>query len=180
MSALLFSSPLLARSEVPDIGQKAPNFSLSTPEGHPLTLSELTSKGRVVLVVLRGFPGYQCPYCQKQAQDFASNADKFAALNVQVLLIYPGPPADLDQRAKEFLTKENTLPANLHLVIDPDYKVTNQYGLRWDEPNETAYPSTFLIDRDDTVFFRKISHTHADRLSAADAITELERAKASH
>jgi len=33
---------------------------------------------------------------------------------------YPGPPAELDQRAREFLSKQNPLPANLHLVIDPD------------------------------------------------------------
>ena len=83
-----------------------------------------------------------------------TNSDRFAAFGVQVLLVYPGPPADLDQRAKEFLAKQNELPANLHLVIDPDYKFTNQYGLRWDAPKETAYPTTFLIDRHDVVFFR--------------------------
>jgi peroxiredoxin len=114
----------------------------------------------------------------KQAHDFIQNADKFAALGAQVLLIYPGPPADLDQHAKEFLTKQDPLPANLHLVIDPDYTVTNQYGLRWDAPHETAYPSTFLIDRKGVVFFRKISHSHGDRTSAADILAELEHAKA--
>ena len=133
-------------AEVPEIGQKAPEFSLSTPDGHPLRLSEFTAKGTVVLVVLRGFPGYQCPYCQKQVHDFLLNGDKFATAGAEVLLVYPGPPADLDQRAKEFLAKENPLPANVHLVVDPDYAFTNRYGLRWDAPHETAYPSTFLID----------------------------------
>jgi peroxiredoxin len=177
---LLSGLPVVTAAETPDIGQKAPDFTLSTPEGHPLDLSRLTSKGTVVLIVLRGYPGYQCPYCQRQVHDFATNADKFAALGVQVLLVYPGPPADLDQRAKEFLAKQNELPANLHLVIDPDYKVTNQYGLRWDAPHETAYPSTFLIDQHNVIFFRKISRAHGDRTSADDVLAELERAKAGH
>jgi hypothetical protein len=85
------------------------------------------------------YPGYQCPYCVRQIHDFVENADKFASSGTQVLLVYPGPPAELDRRAKEFLSKENSLPANVILVTDPDYKFTNQYGLRWDAPNETAY-----------------------------------------
>ena len=37
---------------------------------------------------------------------------------------------------KEFLEKQANLPANIVLVTDPDYKVTNLYGLRWNEPNK--------------------------------------------
>jgi peroxiredoxin len=173
-----FSSSVTA--EVPEIGHKAQEFRLSTPDGHPLGLSEFTAKGTVVLVVLRGFPGYQCPYCQKQVHDFLVNGDKFAAAGAEVLLVYPGPPADLDQRAKEFLVKENPLPANVHLVIDPDYAFTDRYGLRWDAPHETAYPSTFLIDGQGKVFFRKVSHEHGDRTTAEDVLGELERDKAAH
>lgn len=144
LSSVFLLAPNLATAQTPDVGQKAPAFTLSTPDGHPLTLSEFTGRGTVVLVVLRGYPGYQCPYCTRQVHDFVENADKFAAAGAQVLLVYPGPPADLDQRAKEFLEKQNPLPANIHLVTDPDYRFTRQYGLRWDAPHETAYPSPFL------------------------------------
>jgi peroxiredoxin len=178
--ALIFGVSLFVAAATPDIGQKAPDFTLSTPEGHPLSLSSLSSKGTVLLIVLRGYPGYQCPYCQRQVHDFVANSDRFAGLGVQVLLVYPGPSADLDQRAKEFLAKQNELPANLHLVIDPDYKFTNEYGLRWDAPKETAYPTTFLIDRHGVVFFRKISRAHGDRTTAEDVLAELEGAKAGH
>jgi len=41
--------------------------------------------------------------------------------------------------AKEFLEKQAELPSNVVLVTDPEYKVTNLYGLRWDAPHETAY-----------------------------------------
>ena len=76
----------------------------------------------------------------------AKSAD-FAAKKVTPLLVYPGLPADLDQHAKEFLAKQSDLPPNTKLVIDPDDKMTNFYGLRWDAPHETAYPSTFILDR---------------------------------
>jgi peroxiredoxin len=177
LASLTLLLPLFAVAQTPDVGSKAPDFTLSTPEGTPVQLSQLTSKGKVVLIVLRGYPGYQCPYCQKQAHDFQLNADKFAAQGVQVLLVYPGPPADLDKRAQEFLVKEGTLPANFHLVIDPDYKFTNQYGLRWDAPHETAYPSTFLIDRNGVIVSRKISHSHGDRTSADDVLADLAKTK---
>src|SRR5271163_5265819 len=174
---LLFGPSIVTPAETPDIGQKAPDFTLSTPEGHPLGLSSLTSKGTVVLIVLRGYPGYQCPYCMRQVHDFVENADKFVASKATVLLVYPGPPADLDQRAKEFLAKQNPLPENIHLVTDPDYKFTNQYGLRWDAPRETAYPSTFLLNKSGKILFRKISHTHGDRTTASDVLSELAKTK---
>jgi peroxiredoxin len=177
--AILFSASFVhgqALESGPGIGQKAPAFSLSTPTGQSVELGSLTRKRSVVLVVLRGYPGYQCPYCVRQVHDFIENADKFASSGAQVLLVYPGPPAELDQRAKEFLSKENPLPANVVLVIDPDYKFTNQYGLRWDAPNETAYPSTFLIDRHDIIFYRKVSQGHGDRTTASDVLKELQNA----
>jgi peroxiredoxin Q/BCP len=88
-------------------------------------------------------------------------------------LVYPGPPADLDQHAREFLAKQSEMPSNVVLVTDPNYQVTNLYGLRWDAPHETAYPSTFILDRNGTVLFEKISKVHGDRLSAQDTIDHL-------
>ena len=131
----------------------------------------------MVLILLRGYPGYQCPYCQKQAHEFQQNASRFAESGAQILLIYPGPPAALDQRAKEFQSKEGELPANFHLVIDPDYKVTNLYGLRWDAQHETAYPSTFVLNRQGVIVFRKISHSHGDRASAEEVLAEVVKEK---
>ena len=170
----LLAASSMSFGATPQVGQKAPDFTLSTPDGHSLSLYGTTQKGAVVLVVLRGYPGYQCPYCVRQVHDFVESADKFAAAGAQVVLVYPGPPADLDQHAKEFLAKQNPLPGNIHLVIDPDYKFTNQYDLRWDAPNETAYPSTFVIDRSNAIVSRKISKGHGDRATAADILAELQ------
>lgn len=162
-----------AFAKTPPVGDKAPDFTLSTPSGKAVRMSGMQQGHDLVLVVLRGFPGYQCPYCMKQVHDFVEHASGFAAKNTTVLLVYPGPPADLDQHANEFLAKQPELPSNVVLVADPDYMVTNLYGLRWDAPNESAYPSTFILDKNGTIVFEKISHTHGDRMSAQDALDHL-------
>jgi peroxiredoxin Q/BCP len=171
LCALLISVNLSA--ETPKVGAKAPDFTLSTPTGTPVELSKQEHKATVVLVLLRGYPGYQCPYCLKQAHDFIEHAPAFAAKKTIVLLVYPGPPADLDEHAKEFLAKQANLPANVIMVTDPDYKMTNLYDLRWDAPRETAYPSTFILDRKGAVLFEKISHGHGDRTTAQDILDQL-------
>ncbi len=166
-------APQLGLAQTPAVGQKAPQFTLSTPTGQPVQLADDLRKGKTVLVVLRGYPGYQCPFCTKQVHDFADHAQEFAAKGANILLVYPGPPADLDQHAKEFLTKQANLPNNVQLVTDPDYKVTNEYGLRWDAPHETAYPSTFILDGSGKILFEKISHSHGDRTTAQEILEAL-------
>ncbi|MBB5057577.1 peroxiredoxin [Granulicella aggregans] len=161
----------------PAVGEKAADFTLKTPDGQPVRLFELTGNSRVVLIVLRGYPGYQCPYCVRQVHDVIEHAAEFQAAKAEVLLVYPGPPAELDQHAKEFLAKQNPLPAGVHLVIDPDYSFTNLYGLRWNAEHETAYPSTFIIDGSKTVVFRKVSKGHGDRTNSAEILSELKQAR---
>src|SRR5260370_26728863 len=145
----------LVAATPPMVGDKAPDFALSTVQGKTVRLSEVSAKGPVVLVVLRGYPGYQCPYCNRQVQDFISKSQGFIDAGAGVILVYPGPPDNLAAKATEFTTSK-ILPESFDLLIDPGYEFTNLYGLRWDAPHETAYPSTFLIDRHGVVFFSKI------------------------
>ena len=62
------------------------------------------------------------------------------------------------------------LPKPLLLVIDPAYKFTNLYGLRWNAEAETAYPSTFVLDPKRKVMFRKVSKSHGDRAKAEEVL----------
>lgn len=160
----------------PNRGDQAPDFTLSTVQGRRVQLSEVTAKNTVVLVVLRGYPGYQCPFCNRQVQDFFHSAQDFKDLGVRVLLVYPGPPQNLEDRANEFLADKH-VPDGFELLLDPDYQVTNRYGLRWDAPNETAYPSTFLLDHQGVVFFSKISREHGGRTTAKEILGVLSARK---
>ena len=92
--------------EVLKIGQTAKDVEFQPLKGAEKTkLSELTKDGPVVLVVLRGYPGYQCPICTRQVADLRSKADDFDKLGAKVVLVYPGPgPAEsLKKLANEFL-----------------------------------------------------------------------------
>ncbi len=177
-SLVAFACVLLAASSAsaqttPAVGSKAPDFTLQTTTGHSVSLAQMRAKGTLVLVLLRGYPGYQCPFCTKQVHDFIEHGADFAAKKANVLFVYPGPPAALDQHAKEFLAKQANLPSNMTMVVDPDYKMTNLYHLRWNGPDETSYPSTFILDRGGKILFEKISHEHGDRTSAQDVLGQL-------
>ncbi len=138
--------PSLAKKSLPPRdGDKASDFTLKTLDGNPVQLSKQLANGPVVLVVLRGWPGYQCPICMRQVGDFLAQAKQFQALHARVIFVYPGPADRLEDHAREFWG-DKILPEGLTFVIDPDYQFTLAYGLRWLAPRETAYPATFVID----------------------------------
>ena len=126
--------------------------------------------------MLRGWPGYQCPICDRQVQDFIASAARFAEGKAQIIFVYPGPADDLKAHAQEFKEwKGKQWPKEFLYVLDPNYTMVNAYGLRWDAPRETAYPSTFVLDSRGTVRFAKISGGHGDRPKAADVIAEAKK-----
>lgn len=154
------------------VGNIAPNFTLETLAGRRVELKSLVERP-VVLVVLRGWPGYQCPICSRQVQDYVANAAAFEQRNVSVVMVYPGPAQKLLEHATEFL-QEKSWPPHFTLVLDPDYAFTNAYGLRWDGRKETAYPSTFILERGGKIRFAHVSESHGNRLSAARTLAELQ------
>jgi peroxiredoxin len=156
----------------PTVGTKAPDFTLADVKGKPIKFSAVTGDGPVVLVVLRGYPGYQCPFCTRQVHDFVTHAAAFADAGTRVVMVYPGPPGGLSGHADEFL-KDAAFPDSFEMLLDPGYSFTNQYGLRWDAPQETAYPSTFILDRTRTVVWEAIGKMHGGRTTAATVLDAL-------
>ena len=156
----------------PVVGDKAPGFALKTLSGEAVTLESVKANGPVVLVMLRGFPGYQCPLCTRQVNEFAGQAKAFAAKGARVVMVYPGPAPELEKRAKEFLASKEW-PADFVFLLDPDYAFTNAYGLRWDAPKETAYPATFVVGRDGKLAWAKVSKSHGGRTTAAEVLGSL-------
>ena len=79
-------------------------------------------------------------------------------------MVYPGPSDELQAHAKEF-SEDFRFPENFYFLLDPDYSMINKYGLWWDAPKETAYPSTFIISKEGKIIFSKVSTTHGGRAS---------------
>lgn len=168
----LAATMLFAQAEPPKVGAPAPDFTLKQIDGQALSLADELKAGPVVLIVGRGWVGYQCPFCNRQFNDFVKAAKDIDAAHARVIWVYPGPADEVQQRAEEF-THDRPFPANFRFVLDPGYAFTVRYGLRWDAPGESAYPSTFVIDRGGVVRWAVISHAHAGRATAADVLVEL-------
>ena len=177
LALLLGALPLaLHAADIPKAGDKAPDFTLKGLDDATVRLSELTAKENVVLVMLRGWPGYQCPICDRQVQEFIGLKAGFAEAKARIVFVYPGPASDLKAHAEEFKKwKGKEWPKEFLYALDPDYTMVNAYGLRWDAPRETAYPSTFVLDRKGVVRFAKISQTHGGRTKAADVLAEVKK-----
>ncbi len=92
-------------------------------------------------------------------------------------MVYPGAADDLEPHATEFL-KYKQWPKEFIYLTDPAYSMVSAYGLRWDASGETAYPSTFVLDRKGVVRFAKVSRSHGDRAKAANILEELIEARA--
>ncbi len=153
-------------------GNIASDFSLKDLKGKTYSLRELNKTGSVVLMVLRGWPEYQCPLCSKQVGSFVAEAKQFKEKGASVMMVYPGPAENLKNHAMEFSESFN-IPENFYFVLDPDYYMVNKYKLRWDAPKETAYPATLVIGENGRIIFSKISHTHGGRASVEEVLKVL-------
>jgi peroxiredoxin Q/BCP len=159
-------------AQPPKVGDIAADFELEDLKGDAIKLSDLSDQGPVVLILLRGFPGYQCPFCTAQVGELIGQAAQFAKANARLMLVYPGPSEGLNGHADEFVRGKD-IPENFYFVLDPNFKFTEQYGLRWKADRETSYPATFVMDTERKVLFAKVSHGHGDRAKVEDILAAL-------
>jgi peroxiredoxin len=176
LAALALSSlgSAAVAADPPKVGEKAPDFTLAQIDGKTLTLSAELASGAVVLIVGRGWVGYQCPFCNRQFGDFLKAAPEIEAAGARVVWVYPGPTEEIQKRAEEFAAGK-AFPRNFRFALDPNYTFTTRYDLRWNAPQETAYPSTFVIDRGGVVRYALISKTHGGRSTVADVLVEIRK-----
>lgn len=154
------------------VGDKAREFALTSLQGGTVRLSDELRGGPVVLVLLRGWPGYQCPFCTRQFADYLGHATDLEKTGARVVFVYPGPTDGLKEHADAF-TDSREMPASFTFLLDPNYAFTDAYGLRWDARGETAYPSTFILDTTGTVKFARTSKNHGDRVPVVDVLKAL-------
>jgi peroxiredoxin Q/BCP len=100
-----------------DVGDTAPDFTLSDADGNSVSLSDY--RGRSVIVYF--YPAASTPGCTKQACDFRDNLAELDGQNYAVLGISPDKPAKL---AKFRDNQALTFP----LLSDPDRTVLEAYG----------------------------------------------------
>jgi len=123
-----------------EVGDVAPDFTLESDEGGPITLSAL--KGQKV--VLYFYPKDDTPGCTIQACDFRDAQPRFTGVDAIVL----GVSADSVASHAKFRAK---FDLNFPLLADVDHVVSEAYGV-WKEKKLYGRAfmgierSTFLID----------------------------------
>ncbi|MBD0329644.1 MAG: thioredoxin-dependent thiol peroxidase [Thermoleophilia bacterium] len=125
--------------------EPAPDFTLESDSGEPVTLSEL--RGSPVVVYF--YPRDDTPGCTRQACAFRDFEAEFAERGAVILGISPDDPAS-HRRFKE----KHALPFTL--LSDPDHAVAEAYGV-WGEQSYAGRTymgvqrSTFVVDADGTL-----------------------------
>jgi peroxiredoxin Q/BCP len=144
-------------------GSPAPDFTLLTDAGTPLTLSEL--RGRTV--VLYFYPKDDTPGCTKQSCEFRDAFPRFDGADAVILGISPD---DVKKHVK--FKKKYALPFTL--LADEGHAVADRYGV-WKEKSFWGRKywgnerTTFVIAPDGTIahVFEKVKpEGHAAEVAA--------------
>jgi thioredoxin-dependent peroxiredoxin len=110
-------SPLSVFAEsTPAVGSPAPEFTLNSQEGTPVSLKDFRGKW----VVLYFYPKDFTSGCTIEAHNFQRDQAKYQQKNVVVL----GVSVDSADSHKQFCAKEGL---NFKLLADTDYKVSTAY-----------------------------------------------------
>ena len=173
--ALVTAADVGTAAEQQDVGERVVDFELPVVGSEEyLSLSDEYEQGAVVVVVLRGYPGYQCPVCSRQVGSLANRAKGLAGQAHRVILVYPGEGTLLKRHAGQFMGSRS-LPQPLVLVRDDEMKMVASWGLRWRAHRETAYPATYIIGRNGRIRWKKVSESHAGRSTVEEILKELRK-----
>ena len=143
-----------------EVGDKAPNFSLSEQDGRQVKLSDLRGQ----TVVLYFYPKADTPGCTTQACGVRDHEPQYAAAGVAVFGVSPDPVSKL----KRFDDKH---ALGFPLLSDADHAVAEAYGV-WVKKSmygRTYFGnerSTFVIAPDGRIasVLRKVKPAEHDEL----------------
>ncbi len=130
---------------MPEAGEAAPDFTMSTDGGGEVSLASLRGQN----VVLYFYPKDDTPGCTAESCGFRDNIAKFGAASAVVIGVSRDSVASHDKFKAKF-----DLPFNL--ASDEDGTVTEAYGV-WVEKSMYGRKymgierSTFLIDKDGNI-----------------------------
>ena len=119
LCAVIFTltRPLLRAGTTPSVGSMAPEFTLNSQEGTPVSLKDYRGKW----VVLYFYPKDFTNGCTIEAHNFQRDQPLYLQKNAVVL----GVSVDSADSHKQFCAKEGL---NFKLLADTDYKVSSAYN----------------------------------------------------
>jgi len=134
----LFAVTLAFAADVPAEGSKAPDFTLKSQDGTPISLHDYKGKW----VVLYFYPKDMTQGCTIEAHGFQRDLDLYTQKNAVIL----GVSVDNVESHQQFCAKDSL---TFKLLADDQKEVTGKYGSLQDygaKMGQAAARNTFLID----------------------------------
>lgn len=166
-------------------GDKAPDFTLSDPDGKPVRLADLLSSGPVVLTFYRGV---WCPYCNIDLTAIEDVADDIRAAGAALIAVSPQTP--INSRKSQ---RQNGL--SFPILSDAGLKVAEQFGIKFAMPDDLIaiykafgndfnvingddswtlpMPARYVIASDGTIAYAEVSPDYTRRPDPADLLPVL-------
>ena len=170
----------------PAVGEAMPSFVLPDENGHLVSLSSFTKRGKTVIAFHRG---HWCPYCELEADALARIDPEIRKAGAQLVVITP----ETQKYAKQFKKMTNArfpiltdLDCGYALELRLAIKITDEARLAmiscgWDisgfNDNENwilPIPATFVLDADGIVISRFVDPDYRKRMEIEDLLVALE------
>ena len=187
LSSLSFAAFALDRTIIADdpqdvtpllIGQKAPNTTLQTVDGDPVSLKALIMQKPSVLIFYRG--GW-CPYCNRQLAGLKDIESELNALGYQILAISPETSAQLQaQKLQSQFSVRLLSDPGLHTIrgfgigfylpVGTKQMYKEKKGITLTDDKDTGkavlpVPAVFILDKAGIVKFSHVNPDFKVRLS---------------
>ncbi len=169
-------------------GDKAPAFTLTDPDGNPVSSADLLAKGPLLISFYRGV---WCPYCNMELQALQAALPEFEALGAHLVAISPQTPVNSRKSVRQnalgfpiLSDPHNDVAAAFGLRFElPDYLVELYKNLKNDLPSFNGDPSwtlpmpgRFVIAQDGTILYAEVNPDYTRRPEPEDMLPALRRA----
>ena len=167
------------------VGDKAPAFTLSDPDGKPVSSVELLAKGPLIISFYRGV---WCPYCNMELQALEAALPAFGDLGASLVAISPQNNVNSRKAVRE---NKLTFP----ILSDTLSDVANAFGLRFALPdylvdlyksfgndlpsfnNDPAWvlpmPARFVIGQDGVIIYAEVNPDYTQRPDPSELLPAL-------
>ncbi|TKC88289.1 AhpC/TSA family protein [Trinickia terrae] len=171
-------------------GDKAPLFTLTDPNGVPVSSEALLAKGPLVISFYRGV---WCPYCNLELQALQEALPSFEALGASLVAISP-------QNAVNSRKSVRTNQLGFPILSDAHNEVAAAFGLRFALPDYLVdlykqlkndlpafngdpgwtlpMPARYVIGQDGTILYAEVNPDYTHRPDPADMLPALRSATA--
>lgn len=114
-------------------------------KGNRVALEDYLGERHVILVFTEGFAGMLCPFCKTQTSRLVANYDRFAELDTEILVVYPGERDHLDEflEAARTTGQQQVDRVPFPIVLDQEMEAVEFFDIK----SSLAHPSTYVIDK---------------------------------